>query len=68
MDYYVVTAVSEEGERNVSCDATSNENCSITLNGNPNDYNFSVYSITHVNDSLTFTGDSASDCGKVKFL
>ena len=66
MDYYVVTAVSEE--RNVSCNATSHgreNNCSIDLgDGNVNDFNFTVHSVTRVNDSFIYNGSVATDCCK----
>ena len=47
VDYYVVTAVSED--RNVMCLATSEQftyNCSIPQGLNVNDYNFTAYSVT----------------------
>ena len=62
MEYYVVTAVSEEEERNVSCNATSGEDshtCSISLQGNAN---FTVHAVTRVNDSFVFIGNSTTDC------
>ena len=65
MEYYVVTAVSEEEERNVSCNATSGEHshsCSISLQGNANDYNFTVHAVTRVNESFVFIGNSTTDC------
>ena len=65
MEYYVVTAVSEEEERNVSCTATSGEDshsCSISLQGNANDYNFTVHAVSRVNDSFIFIGNSTTDC------
>ena len=66
MDYYVVTAVSEE--RNVSCIVTSNgseNNCSIDLgDGYVNDYNFTVHAVTHVNDSFIYNGSIATGCCK----
>ena len=65
VEYYVVTAVSEEEERNVSCNATSGEDshsCSISLQGNANDYNFTVHAVTRVNDSFVFIGNSTTDC------
>ena len=68
MDYYVVTAVSEEEERNVSCDATSYElehNCSISFDGSANDYNFTIYGVTRVNSSFIYNGDSITDCCEV---
>ena len=70
MDYYVVTAVSEEEERNVSCDATSyglEHSCSISFDGSPNinDYNFTIYGVSRVNSSFIYTGDSITDCCEV---
>ena len=63
VDHYVVSAVSEE--RNVICNATSNDdliyNC-ILNDSNVNDYNFTVYSVTNgINDS-TYNGSIANDC------
>ena len=62
VEYYVVTAVSEEEE--ILYNATSGEDshsCSISLQGNANDYNFSVHAVTHVNDSFVFIGNSTTD-------
>ena len=68
VDYYVVTAVSEEEERNVSCNTTSGEHeCTLSLDGTPNDYKFTVHSVTVVNDSFLFTGENTSDCCKHNF-
>ena len=68
MDYYVVTAVSEEEERNVSCNATSGEHeCTLSLDGTPNDYKFTVHAVTVVNDSFVFIGENISDCCKHNF-
>ena len=70
MDYYVVTAVSEEEERNVSCNATDNgvvQNCSISLKGDANDYNFTAFSVTGVNDSFSYSGSIATDCSKFQY-
>ena len=54
MDHYVVTAVSEE--RNVSCNVNSSYgreySCNISVDGNVNDYRFTVYSVTLVNDTF----------------
>ena len=66
MEYYVATAVSEE--RNVSCNVSSGEdslNCSFSLEGNANDYLFSVYGVTRVNESYVLIGDITSDCCKI---
>ena len=66
MDYYVVTAVSEEEERNVSCNATSGEHeCTLSLDGTANDYKFTVHAVTVVNDSFVFIGENTSDCCKL---
>ena len=65
VDYYVVTAVSEE--RNVLCNVTSasERNCSIDLgDGNVNDFNFTVHGVTRVNDSFIYNGSIATDCCK----
>ena len=66
MDYYVVTAVSEE--RNALCNVTSDaseRNCSIYLgDGNVNDFNFTVHGVTRVNDSFVYNGETATDCCK----
>ena len=65
VDYYVVTAVSEEEERNVSCTATTDGlkyNCSI--DGDVNNYNFTAYAVTPVNDSFSYSGSITTDCSK----
>ena len=66
VDYYVVTAISEE--RNVSCNVTSDaseRNCTFDLgDGNVNDFNFAVHGVTRVNDSFIYNGDTATDCCK----
>ena len=65
VDYYVVTAVSEEEERNVSCTAISDElkyNCSI--NGDVNNYIFTAYAVTSVNDSFIYNGSIPMECCK----
>ena len=65
VDYYVVTAVSEEEERNVSCNTTSVEHeCRLSLDGTANDYKFTVHAVTVVNDSFLFIGENNSDCCK----
>ena len=66
VDYYVITAVSEE--RNVTCHATSEPltyNCSIPQGSNVNDYDFTVHSVTRgVNNGYLFNGSLTSDCCK----
>ena len=65
VDHYIVTAVSEGEEKTVSCNTTRGDpghNCSISLNGSANDYNFTVYAVTRVNDSFIFNGLFATDC------
>ena len=69
VDYYVVTAVSEEEEKNVSCDAIHYElkhSCTI-FDGSAkiNDYSFTIYGVTRVNSSFIYTGDSITDSCKV---
>ena len=62
VDHYVVSAVSEE--RNVRCDATSNDliyNC-ILPDSNVNDYKFTVHSVTNGIDGTTYNGSIATDC------
>ena len=69
VDYYVVTAVSEE--RNVLCHSTSDElthNCSIPPDSNVNDYNFTVYSVTGGIDGALYSGSTATDCCKMMSL
>ena len=64
VDYYIVTAVSEE--RNVSCDVTSDQfthNC-ILPDTSVNDYNFTVYSVTTGVDGAVYNGSTAIDCCK----
>lgn len=63
MDYFIVTAVSEE--RNVSCDVTSDQfthNC-ILPDTSVNDYSFTVYSVTSGIDGAQY-GSIVSDCCK----
>ena len=63
VDYYVVTAVSEE--RNVACHATSEQltyNCSIPQGSNVNEYNFTAYSVTRGIDGVTYEGGIANNC------
>ena len=64
MDYYVVTAVSEE--RNISCYTTSvahQHTCSFSsLESNANEYSFTVYGVTRVNESHVYHGSTATDC------
>ena len=65
VDYYIVTAISEE--RNVTCSPTSNElihNCSLPNDTNVNDYIFTVYSVTSGVDGTFYNGSIASDCCK----
>ena len=62
MEYYVVTAVSEEEERNVATSGEDSHTRSISLQGNANDYNFTVHAVTRVNDSFVFIGNSTTDC------
>ena len=65
VDYYTVTAISEE--RNVTCSPTSNElihNCSIPNDTNVNDYMFTAYSVTSRFNSTPFNGNTTSDCCK----
>ena len=65
MDYYVVTAVSEEEEKNASCSTTSGEReCRLPLDGTVNDYKFTVHAVTVVNDSFFLTGENTFDCCK----
>ena len=69
VDYYVVTAVSEE--RNVPCNATSDElthSCIIAPDSNVNDYNFTVYSVTRGVDGTLYNGSITSDCCKMMSL
>ena len=68
VDHYVVTAVSEEEERNVSCSYTTSDeqvyNCRISLHGNTSDYSFTVYGVTQVNSSFSYNGSKATSCCK----
>ena len=62
VDHYVMSAVSEE--RNVRCDATSNDlvyNC-ILLDSNVNDYKFTVHSVTNGINGTTYNGSISTDC------
>ena len=63
MDHYMVTAASQEEERNVLCGATTGRHdCRVVLDGSANDYNFTVHAVTHVNDSYIYHGNMATDC------
>ena len=65
VDYYTVTAISEE--RNVTCSPTSSElihNCSLPNDTNVSDYTFTVYSVTSGVDGTFYNGSIASDCCK----
>ena len=69
VDYYVVTAVSEE--RNVPCHATSGElihNCSIPPDSNVNDYNFTVYAVTRRVDGALYNGSIATGCSEINII
>ena len=70
MDYYVITAVSEEG--NVICYATTEEltyNCSVPQGSSANDYNFTVHSVTRgIDESSLYNGSITSDCCKSALL
>ena len=67
MDYYVVTAVSEEG--NVTCDHISDFkfNCNLSER-NVNDFNYTVFSVTRGVDGILQNGPSVTDCCKVLIL
>ena len=65
VDYYIVTAISEES--NVSCSPSSDEfthNCSILPGTSVNDYNFTVYSVASGVNGALYYGSTASDCCK----
>ena len=67
VDYYTVTAISEE--RNVTCSPTSNEliyNCSLPNDTNVNDYIFTAYSVTSGIDGILYNGSTAYDCSKYR--
>ena len=64
VDYYTVTAISEE--RNVTCSPTSNEliyNCTLPNDTNVSDYTFTVYSVTSGVGTF-YNGSTTSDCCK----
>ena len=64
VDYYTVTAISEE--RNVTCSPTSNKlihNCTLPNDTNVSDYTFTVYSVTG-GVGIFYNGSTASDCCK----
>ena len=63
VDYYVVTAVSEDGK--VLCSATNDDlvhNCDIPTSTNVNDYTFTVYAVTSGVDGALYNGNIATDC------
>ena len=70
MDHYVVTGVSEREERNVSCTTTSGEHeCPLAqLDGTANDYKFTAFGVTQVNDTSNYRGATANDCGEVALI
>ena len=68
MDYYVVTAVGEEEEKNISCNTTSDmgfQGYTISLDSNANYWNFTAHAVTHVNDSFIYVGNTTNDCCKI---
>ena len=65
MDYYVVTAVSEE--ENITCNSTSDNfmfNCTIPSNRSVYDFNFTAYSVTTDYDGDVINGGVSTDCCK----
>ena len=71
VDYYVVTTVSEEEEKNVLCNTTSDrgfQGCTISLDSNANYWNFTAHAVTHVNDSFIYVGNTANDCCKIMLI
>ena len=71
VDYYVITTVSEEEENHVLCNVSVNgflHNCSIPTSGNANDYIFTVFAATHVNDNFIYNGSTLSDYCKSVFI
>ena len=66
VDYYVVSAVSEE--KNVTCTVTSDDliyECSIPPNTNVNDYCFTVFSVTSGVDGALYNGSIGTDCSEL---
>ena len=63
VDYYVVTAVSEE--ENATCEPAGDLkfNCNLS-DRNVNDFNFTVYSVTRGVDGVLQNGQSSTDCSK----
>ena len=68
MDYYVVTAVSEE--RSVSCVETVDRFTHVckTLpnDSDVNTYNFTVHAVTRGIDGILYNGSIATDCSKLR--
>ena len=69
VDYYVVTAVSEE--ENITCGTTSDIfmfNCTIPSDRSVYDFNFTVYSVTIDIDGGLRNGGVSTDCRKLSLL
>ena len=61
VDYYVVTAVSEE--QNLSCGYTDlTYNCRIPPGKSVDEYNFTVYGVTQGINGVLYNGNSSTDC------
>ena len=68
MDYYVVTAVSEE--QDVLCNKTSKEYmyiCSIPFDSDVNDFNITAYSVTRGVQGL-LVGESVECCKPIRIF
>ena len=69
MEYYVVTAVSEEDTVHcVSTDSNATYSCLIPQDSNVNDYNFTAYAVTIGIDGTLYNGMNSSDCCKIHRL
>ena len=63
VDYYTVTAISDE--RNVTCSPTSKElihKCILPIYTNVNNYTFTVYSVTGGANGTLYYGNTSFDC------
>ena len=69
VDYYTVTAISEE--RNVTCSPTSNgliHNCILPMYTNVNNYTFTVYPVTSGVNGALYYGNTTLDCSMFLYL
>ena len=69
VDYYIVTAISEE--RNVTCSPTTNKlmhKCILPIYTNVNNYTFTVYPVTGGVNGALYYGNTSFDCSMFLYL